>query len=130
MSGFNDYEADQSALYSGGHHQDRNSQESKTLVKKIWKVTALLSVVTIIEVAIGLWCYKSTSFPKGIANIFFILLTLFKAGYIVSIFMHLGDELKGMIMTILIPLTLFVWFIIAFLYDGGFWLQINQALHK
>jgi hypothetical protein len=40
--------------------------------------------------------------------------------------MHLGDELKGMIMTILIPLTLFIWFIIAFLYDGGFWLQINQ----
>jgi cytochrome c oxidase subunit IV len=126
MSGFSNYEEDQSALYSGGHHQDRNSDESKALVKKIWKVTALLSVVTLIEVGIGLWCYSSTAFPKGIANVFFILLTLFKAGYIVSIFMHLGDELKGMIMTILIPLTLFIWFIIAFLYDGGWWLQINQ----
>ena len=126
MSGFSNYEADQSALYSGGHHQDRNSPESKSLVSKIWKVTALLSVVTIIEVGLGLWCYKSTAFPKGIANVFFVLLTLFKAGYIVSVFMHLGDELKGMIITILIPLTLFIWFIIAFLYDGGFWLQINQ----
>ena len=117
MSGFSNYEA---------HHQDRNSPESKSLVSKIWKVTALLSVVTIIEVGLGLWCYKSTAFPKEIANVFFVLLTLFKAGYIVSVFMHLGDELKGMIMTILIPLTLFIWFIIAFLYDGGFWLQINQ----
>jgi cytochrome c oxidase subunit IV len=127
MSGFSNYEADQSALYSGGHHQDRNSPESKDLVKKIWKVTALLSVVTIIEVAIGLWCYKSTAFPKGLANVFFILLTLFKAGYIVSVFMHLGDELKGMIMTILIPLTLFIWFIIAFLADGKFWLWMNTT---
>jgi cytochrome c oxidase subunit IV len=127
MSGFSNYEADQSALYSGGHHQDRNSADSKALVKKIWSVTALLSVVTIIEVAIGLWCYKSTTFPKGVANVFFILLTLFKAGYIVSVFMHLGDELKGMIMTILIPLTLFVWFIIAFLADGKFWLWMNTT---
>jgi cytochrome c oxidase subunit IV len=130
MSGFSNYEGDQSALYSGGHHQDRNSPESKALVKKIWKVTAILSLVTIVEVALGLWCYKSTTFPKGWANIFFVILTIFKAGYIVKVFMHLGDELKNMILTILIPLTLFIWFIIAFLYEGGFWLHMNQAVDK
>jgi hypothetical protein len=40
--------------------------------------------------------------------------------------MHLGDETKNMIITVLIPLTLFVWFIIAFLADGGFWLHMNN----
>lgn len=58
---------------------------------------------------------------------FFIALTMFKAGYIVKVFMHLGDEIKNMILTIMIPLSLFIWFIVAFLYDGNFWLWINHA---
>ena len=53
-------------------------------------------------------------------------MTLLKAGLIVSVFMHLGDELKNMIMTIIIPLSLFIWFILAFLWDGSFWLWINN----
>ena len=48
MSEFSHYEADQSALYSGTHHQDANSAESKAKVKKIWFVTGILSVVTIV----------------------------------------------------------------------------------
>src|SRR6476659_4143632 len=49
------------------------------------------------------------------------ILTLAKAFYIISIFMHLGDELRNLIMTIAVPATLFIWFIIAFLYDGNAW---------
>jgi cytochrome c oxidase subunit IV len=58
---------------------------------------------------------------------FFLTLTLLKAGYIVAIFMHLGDELRNFLITIMIPLVLFIWFIIAFLADGGFWLHMNQT---
>jgi cytochrome c oxidase subunit IV len=126
MSGFSNYEGDQSALYSGGHHSDRNSAASKAQVKRILGVTLLLSIVTIVEVTLGLLCYKYDLMPKGWANFFFVLLTLLKAGYIVAVFMHLGDEVKGMIMTILIPMVLFVWFIIAFLADGNFWLTMNK----
>jgi hypothetical protein len=32
--------------------------------------------------------------------------------------MHLGDEIRNLKLTILIPLLLFVWFILAFLWDG------------
>ncbi len=78
-----------------------------------------------IEVILGLYG-SSVGMPKSLINTFFILLTVFKAGYIVKVFMHLGDEFKNMILTILIPLTLFIWFIIAFLMDGAFWLWINQ----
>jgi cytochrome c oxidase subunit 4 len=42
-----------------------------------------------------------------------------KAFYIVAYFMHLKHEIKNLIMTIVVPLALFVWFIIAFLYDGN-----------
>ena len=56
------YEGDQSKLYSGvmQHHSDVNSEESKTQVKRIWKIFWILLVITIVEVLIGL--YFSPSF--------------------------------------------------------------------
>lgn len=122
---FNDYEADQSRLYNIHHTLDKNSTESKSKVKKIWMVTAILSIITIVEVGLGLYSHYK-GLPKGFINTVFVILTLFKAAYIVKVFMHLGDEVKNMISTVLIPLTLFIWFIIAFLYDGAFWLWINN----
>jgi cytochrome c oxidase subunit IV len=121
------YEGDQSKLYSGvmQHHTDINSSESRKQVGRIWKVFWILLAVTIVEVILGM--FFSYSIPKGIINTLFLLLTLFKAGYIVSVFMHLGDEVKGFLITVLIPLTLFIWFIIAFLADGGFWLHMNTT---
>ena len=124
------YEGDQSKLYSGvlAHHTDINSEESKKQIGRIWKVFWILLVVTVVEVMLGM--FMSNSMPRGILNTIFLVLTVFKAGYIVAIFMHLGDEFKSFMIMILIPLTLFIWFIIAFLYDGGFWLEMNDALPK
>jgi Predicted small integral membrane protein len=121
------YEGDQSKLYSGvmQHHTDINSTESKKQVGRIWKVFWLLLVVTVVEVVLGM--FFSQSIPKGILVTLFLALTLFKAGYIVAIFMHLGDEVKSFISLVLIPLTLFIWFIIAFLADGSFWLHMNAT---
>jgi cytochrome c oxidase subunit 4 len=120
------YEGDQSKLYSGvmAHHSDINSTESKTQIKKIWKVFWILLVITVVEVGMGM--FFSHSISKGVINFLFLALTLLKAGYIVAIFMHLGDEFKGFIASVLIPLVLFVWFIIAFLADGFFWLRMNN----
>jgi cytochrome c oxidase subunit IV len=121
------YEGDQSKLYSGvmQHHSDVNSTESKTQVKRIWKVFWILLLVTLVEVTLGM--FFSHEMPKALVAFLFLALTILKAGYIVAIFMHLGDEVKNFIVTVLIPLVLFVWFIIAFLADGGFWLHMNQS---
>lgn len=120
------YEGDQSKLYSGimQSHSDINSPESKKQVGRIWKVFWLLLGITILEVLVGMFGYQM-GVPRGVANTFFLLLTLLKASYIVAIFMHLGDEVKGFIVAVLIPLVLFIWFIIAFLADGHFWLTMN-----
>ena len=120
------YEGDQSKLYSGilSHHSDVKSEESKTQVKKIWKIFWILLVITIAEVLMGM--YASHSLPGGVGAVIFLLLTIVKAGFIVAVFMHLGDERKNFVFTVLIPLVLFVWFIIAFLADGGFWLRMNN----
>lgn len=121
------YEGDQSKLYSGimSHHTDIKSGESKKQIGRIWKVFWLLLAVTLVEVCLGM--FFSASMPKSLLAIIFLGLTLFKAGYIVAIFMHLGDEFKNFIILILVPLVLFIWFIIAFLADGNFWLFMNTT---
>lgn len=121
------YEGDQSKLYSGimSHHDDVKSPESKKQIKRIWKVFWILLAVTVVEVVMGM--FFSQSMPRGILNALFLILTMFKAGYIVAVFMHLGDEFKNFILMILMPLVFFVWFIIAFLADGNFWLFMNNS---
>lgn len=124
------YEGDQSKLYSGlmSHHHGESvkSEGSKKQVSRIMKVTVLLTIITIVEVILGL-VGSSLGVPHVVTATLFMIMTLFKAAYIVKVFMHLGDEVRGMIITVLIPLTLFIWFIIAFLADGGFWLHMNNT---
>ena len=88
--------------------------------KRIWKTFWILLVLTIAERALGLSHYAFhvegwvLMFLKG----GMIILSACKAVYIVSIFMHLGDEIRNLKLTLLIPLLLFIWFILAFLWDG------------
>jgi cytochrome c oxidase subunit IV len=123
------YEGDQSKLYSGvmSHHHDIQSAESKAQVKRIWKITAWLTVITILEVLVGLYAHHYGGISKVLLAFYFLGLTVVKAALIVRVFMHLGDEKKNFVMAIIIPLTLFVWFIIAFLADGDFWLRMNNT---
>jgi cytochrome c oxidase subunit IV len=88
--------------------------------REIWRVTIILSVLTLVELVLG---FSMIGMAEGFLRHFIkgviVVLMLAKAFYIVSYFMHLGHELRNMIMTIVVPLTLFIWFIIAFLYDGN-----------
>jgi hypothetical protein len=59
-----------------------------------------------------------------------VILSLLKAFYIVGVFMHLGEEIKNLIMTIIVPLLLFVWFIAAFLWDGSSWRELRNTQGK
>ena len=96
--------------------------------KRIWKTTWSLSGITIVELALGYLLY-GTDFSEGLdiaIKGIIVILSLAKAFYIVSIFMHLGDEIRNMIMTIVVPLALFIWFIIAFLWDGDSWKNLRN----
>jgi len=96
--------------------------------KRIWKTTIILSIITIVELGVGYLLYF-TDFSHTVDLMFkgaVIILSFAKAFYIVSIFMHLGDEIRNMIMTIVVPLLLFVWFIIAFLWDGNSWKNLRN----
>src|SRR6187399_2894319 len=113
------------------HHED-----DAAFKKKVRKTTILLSVITVIELAIGLSIYtihKGDNPNAGLVLAFkgmVCILTLAKAYYIVSVFMHLGDEIRNMIMTIVVPLMLFIWFIAAFLWDGNSYKNLRNSYDK
>ena len=89
------------------------------VVREIWKVTGILTLLTLVELGLGFWMM---GMPDGAMRYSIkgaiIILMMAKAFYIVGYFMHLKHEIKNLIMTIIVPLLLFVWFIIAFLYEG------------
>ena len=104
--------------------------------KKIWRTFWLLSFLTVIELSIGLTIYtlhKGANPNETLVLAFkgmVCILTLAKAYYIVSVFMHLGEEVRNLIMTIVVPLCLFVWFITAFLVDGNSWKVLRNRYNR
>ena len=99
--------------HTAQHEENHGNGEVK-------KVTIILSVLTIVELILGFWMIGITSEALRLAiKGTIIILMMAKAFYIVAYFMHLKHELKNLIMTIVVPLGLFIWFIIAFLYDGN-----------
>ena len=97
-----------------------NTHDHHDVIAEIKKVTIILSVLTIIELILGFWMIGITSEGMRLAiKGTIVILMLAKAFYIVAYFMHLKHELKNLIMTIVVPLALFIWFITAFLSDGN-----------
>lgn len=102
--------------YSLDAHHDEET--GKKLRKKIYFVTVLLTVITILEVGLGILIKQSDSSWPFIKWTF-IGLTLVKAGYIVLSFMHLGDERKGLKYVILVPYFIFIGYLIFILLWEG-----------
>lgn len=111
-----------------------NAETYKAAKKEIWKITWILSFLTVVELVLGfgMYFYKEALgenwilFIKGVI----LILMLVKAFYIVAYFMHLKHEIKNMIMTIVVPLMLFIWFIISFLYEGNSYSNLRNRYDK
>jgi len=100
-------------------HTDHEAHNAEA-VAEIKKVTIILTVFTIIELILGFWMISMTSAGLKLAvKGAIVILMMAKAFYIVAYFMHLKHEVKNLIMTIVVPLLLFLWFIGAFLWDGN-----------
>lgn len=91
----------------------------KDRVNKLLRVAAILGVVTGIEFIIAF-----TMETSPLRTSLFVGLTLVKAYYIVSEFMHLGHEVKVLIWSILIPMLFVIWLIIALLVEGNAMIQL------
>ena len=101
------------------HH----SEEAGVKIRKnIVKVTAILTIITIVEVIIGGTIKKEPGMLWNLVVFGFIVMTLIKAGYIVMTFMHLGDERRNLRYTILLPYIVFIIYatVLISIIEGGF----------
>jgi cytochrome c oxidase subunit 4 len=92
-------------------HAHHSEEQGKVIRKKIYFVTVLLTIVTVLEVALGAYI-KQSSGAWPFVKWSFVALTILKAGYIVMVFMHLGDEKKSLRYVILVPYILFILYLI------------------
>ena len=84
-------------------------------IKGIWKVAGILAIVTFIEYVFAFTMSKGMTL-----NVIFVLLTIVKAAFIVSEFMHLGHEVKSLMFSIILPMVFIVWLIVALVnLEGG-----------
>lgn len=93
---------------------NHDEEHGKEMRKMIWKVTAILTVITCIEVGLGIYV-KQTSDFWPIVKWSFLVLTLVKAGYIVLEFMHLGSEKKTLKWILFTPYFLFMSYLVFLL---------------
>jgi len=96
----------------------------KSNTAKIWGVLLLLTVVTIIEVALGIVKPEVLMEPvlgMKALNWIFIILTIVKAYYITWDFMHMRDETKSLRrMVVWTAVFLILYLIFILLEEGGY----------
>lgn len=109
-----------------------HAHESNT--KRIWTVFGLLSVITTVEVALGIVkphsLHHGTFLSMSLLNWIFIILTVVKAYYIMWAFMHLEGETKSLRWSIVAPLVfliLYLCFII--LVEGDYVYEVFKTSH-
>ena len=96
----------------------------KSNVQKIWGVLIFLSIVTAIEVALGIVkpeILMNYFLSMKLINWIFVILTLVKAYYITWDFMHMRDEKFGLQVSVVITLIfLIAYAAFIFLVEGNY----------
>ncbi len=116
-------------------HQEHNLElfrgliKFKNITRKIWGVLVLLSIVTAVEVALGISKPKillTYFLNMKILNWIFVSLTIVKAYYITWDFMHMRDEtktLRRVVVWTFVFLVLYLVFILiqeaGYIFDQG-----------
>lgn len=106
-----------------------HAHEHTSNTARIWKVFILLSVVTTVEVALGIIrpdaLFMSHFLGMNLLNWIFIILTLVKAYYIVWAFMHMEGEksnLRWAVVGTVVFLALYLLFIL--LVEGDYVFEV------
>ena len=100
----------------------------KSNQQKIWGVLIFLSIVTVIEVALGIIkpeILLNKFLGLKLINWLFIIMTIIKAYYITWDFMHIRDEKSFLKNSIVVPLLILIPFLLFILLIEG--LGVDEA---
>ncbi|MBA0882839.1 cytochrome C oxidase subunit IV family protein [Flavobacterium undicola] len=99
------------------------SHEYVSNTARIWKVFGILSVVTIIEVFLGIYkpdaLHLSYFLGLSLLNWIFYALTIFKAYFIVWAFMHMEGEESSLRWAVVLPVIFLVLYLLFILLTEG-----------
>lgn len=99
------------------------SHEHVSNTKRIWNVFFLLSAVTIVEVVFGIFkpevLHHNSFLSMNLLNWIFILLTIYKAYYIVWAFMHIEGESSSLRNAVVVPLVFLILYLMFILLMEG-----------
>jgi cytochrome c oxidase subunit IV len=102
----------------------------KSNTQKIWGVLILLTIVTLIEVALGITKPDALMVPvlgMKLLNWIFIILTIVKAYYITWDFMHMRDETPTLKRAVVwVAVILIVYLIFILLQEGGYVFEVYK----
>jgi cytochrome c oxidase subunit IV len=106
-------------------HHDGGEHESMTK-GRIIKVALILSAITAVEFIIALLLVPHGYVNIKYANPVYIVLTLFKAFYIVAYFMHLKFEKLGLALSIIVPILFIIGLILVLTNESHHWIDLRR----
>lgn len=105
--------------------------------KVVYKGLVILAVVTLVEVFFSLLGkghmiheIKYITWLHYLIGMLLIVLSLYKAYFIIYEFMHMRYEVKGLAMSVLLPTVLLIWAVIAFFQEGDSWKNRREQIKE
>lgn len=87
--------------------------KDRTKIRQIWKTAIILLLITVGEFILAF------TIDRGILlYTLYLLLTIWKARYIMMEFMHLKEEVRVMLFSIILPLIFLLWLGIVLIKEG------------
>jgi len=97
-------------------------EESKA---RALKIILILAAMTLLEVVFALmakgYIIEGFHLSPILVGAVMIIMSLVKAYLIVYEFMHMKYEVPGLVKSVLLPMFLLVWAVIAFFSEGNYW---------
>ncbi|WP_428328448.1 cytochrome C oxidase subunit IV family protein [Mucilaginibacter sp.] len=109
------------------HAADAEHGEHDSMTKgRIWKVFFILLAITCVEFFIALYLAPHFGISAHWINPIYIVLTLFKAFYIVAYFMHLKFEKIGLMIAIIVPILFIIGLILVLTNESHYWIDLRR----
>ncbi len=103
--------------------------ESKSRATKIISILALITICEVLFALLGKgYLVDGVHFNEGLIALVMIAMSIVKAYLIVYEFMHMKYEVPGLVKSVLLPLGLLVWAIIAFIMEGKYWKNSRNGI--
>ena len=102
-----------------GHTEHIQTGEiAKPNTAAIWRVFWILLGITALEFIVAL-AIPDSFISHGWKVVLYIIMTIFKAAYIIGEFMHLGHEVRFLLYSIILPMAFIVWLLGAMIWESG-----------